>query len=722
MDDRRSSSYRRTSWNVGLGGADVPSIDPGPRRPYGGRQDRGRCRVGRVRVHQRRVRRCPSGIPGARYRHSEAVRRAAGPRAAPRTRRRRAGGALQRRPLRARRGAMARTNPRRGPSPGRRRWNRFVRTRAGGGPVPRAPARPGATRAAARLGGGADAGAARPLGGATRPPVRGGRATAGGAGRRGRAAHGAGPQLVAGARPRDRGDAAVVHSTHVAPGRAAPSHRSTRGRDARGGPGGRAAADLGDGRGAARPGARRGGISRGGCDARRAASGAGSAGSDRGGDPALREATGDLVSKSTTRCGRRDAGCGRRVDARRVRGAPGAGPPHRGALARRDPSRIPHPASRSMRIGITCYPTYGGSGAVATELGLELARRGHEVHFISYASPFRLRGYAERVTFHEVTQTEYPLFEQSSPYALALAVKQHEVAMRENLDLKHVHYAIPHAATAWLAKQMLKSQRDLKIVTTLHGTDITLVGQDPSYYTLTKFSIEQSDRVTAVSTFLRNETYRAFGCAGCDVVVIPNFVAVTEYHPAVDAGSRRSLAPAGHKVLVHVSNFRPVKRVRDVVRVFAGIRRELPATLVLVGDGPDRDAAEQEADRLKLGRDVRFLGKVDNVADILRGSDLFLLPSETESFGLAALEAMACAVPVLASAVGGLPEVVVDGETGFLTPPGDIDAMIVHGVRALRDGALHARLRDAAARRALEFAADRVVPRYEQLYQDVLGA
>src|SRR5205814_1181355 len=299
-----------------------------------------------------------------------------------------------------------------------------------------------------------------------------------------------------------------------------------------------------------------------------------------------------------------------------------------------------------MRIGITCYPTYGGSGAVATELGLELARRGHEIHFVSYASPFRLRGYAERVTFHEVTQPEYPLFEQSSPYALALAVKQHEVAMREHLDIMHVHYAIPHAATAWLAKQMLKGQQDLKIVTTLHGTDITLVGQDPSYFTLTKFSIEQSDRVTAVSAFLRNETYRAFGCAGCDVVVIPNFVALSEYHPAVDAGCRRSFAPAGHKVLVHVSNFRPVKRVRDVVRVFAGIRRELPATLVLVGDGPDRDAAEQEADRLKLGRDVRFLGKVDNVADILRGSDLFLLPSETESFGLAALEAMACGVPV----------------------------------------------------------------------------
>src|SRR5437762_3994253 len=315
-----------------------------------------------------------------------------------------------------------------------------------------------------------------------------------------------------------------------------------------------------------------------------------------------------------------------------------------------------------MRIGITCYPTYGGSGAVATELGLELARRGHEVHIISYASPFRLRGgFAERVTFHEVVPADYPLFEQS-PYALALAVKQHEVALREELELMHVHYAIPHAATAWLAKQMLKGQRDLKIVTTLHGTDITLVGQDPSYYTLTKFSIEQSDRVTAVSQFLRDETYRAFGCDGCDVTVIPNFISTTEYHPLSGGTCRHSLAPPDHKVLIHVSNFRPVKRVTDVVRVFAGVRRELPATLVLVGDGPERDAAEQEVDRLRLRRDVRFLGKVDNVAEILRGSDLFLLPSETESFGLAALEAMACAVPVLASAVGGLPEVVVHGE------------------------------------------------------------
>jgi N-acetyl-alpha-D-glucosaminyl L-malate synthase BshA len=371
-----------------------------------------------------------------------------------------------------------------------------------------------------------------------------------------------------------------------------------------------------------------------------------------------------------------------------------------------------------VKIGITCYPTYGGSGAVATELGLELARRGHEIHFISYASPFRLRGFAERVTFHEVTQLEYPLFEQSSPYALALAVKQHEVAMRESLDLMHVHYAIPHAATAWLAKQMLEHDgRGMKIVTTLHGTDITLVGQDPSYFTLTKFSIEQSDAVTAVSQYLREETYRAFGCGDCSVAVIPNFVSTADYHPASDGSCRRALAPESHKVLLHVSNFRPVKRVLDVVRIFAGVRKTLPATLVLVGDGPDRDAAEHEADQLGLGRDVRFLGKVHNVGDVLRGGDLFLLPSATESFGLAALEAMACGVPVVASATGGLPEVVLDGETGLLAPVGDVAGMTERATSILSDSALHGRFRKNAAARALEFSAERVVPQYEQLYE-----
>lgn len=372
-----------------------------------------------------------------------------------------------------------------------------------------------------------------------------------------------------------------------------------------------------------------------------------------------------------------------------------------------------------MRIGITCYPTYGGSGAVATELGLELARRGHDVHFISYASPFRLRGFTERVSFHEVVPTNYPLFEHL-PYALALTVKQHEVAQRERLDLLHVHYAIPHATSAWLAKQMMSEERDLKVVTTLHGTDITLVGQDPSYFTITKFSIEQSDRVTAVSEFLRAETYRAFGCVGCDVQVIPNFVSPVEYYPASDGRARAALAPRDHAVLMHVSNFRPVKRLRDVIHIFAGVRRALPATLVLAGDGPDRDATEQEADRLGLRPDVRFIGKVENVADLLRGGDLFLLPSETESFGLAALEAMACGLPVVATRVGGLPELVVDGECGVLGAPGDVDGMTARAVDILRDRERHAAMRAAALRRAADFSADRLVPRYEQLYEDVL--
>jgi N-acetyl-alpha-D-glucosaminyl L-malate synthase BshA len=375
-----------------------------------------------------------------------------------------------------------------------------------------------------------------------------------------------------------------------------------------------------------------------------------------------------------------------------------------------------------MRIGITCYPTYGGSGAVATELGLELARRGHDIHFVSYASPFRLRGFAERVTFHEVTQLEYPLFEQSSPYALALAVKQHEVAKREQLDLMHVHYAIPHAATAWLAKQMLADEGvDLKIVTTLHGTDITLVGQDPSYYTLTKFSIEKSDAVTAVSAYLREETYRAFGCGDCEVRVIPNFISTADYHPPTDDSFRRRLAPQGHRILVHVSNFRPVKRVSDVIKIFAGVRKQLPATLVLVGDGPDRDAAEHQVDGLGLRKDVRFLGKVESVGDVLRGADLFLLPSATESFGLAALEAMACGVPVIASAAGGIPEVVDDGKTGFLAPPGDVATMSERALRLLGNSAEHERLKQAAAARALDFSADRAVPRYEALYEEVLS-
>lgn len=373
-----------------------------------------------------------------------------------------------------------------------------------------------------------------------------------------------------------------------------------------------------------------------------------------------------------------------------------------------------------MRIGITCYPTYGGSGAVATELGLALARRGHHVHFISYASPFRLRGFAERVFFHEVDTTisRYPLFDHF-PYTLALASKQYEVARREQLDLLHVHYAIPHATTAWLAREMIKAERPLKVITTLHGTDITLVGQEASFYEITKFSIERSDHVSAVSAFLRDETYRTFGCVSCDVKVIPNFVNLEEYRPDPDV-SRESFAPRDHRVITHISNFREVKRVKDVVRVFARIRRAMPATLLMVGDGPDRRDAEMEATELGVADSVRFLGRLDRVATILQASDLFLLPSQSESFGLAALEAMACGAPAVASRAGGLPEVIDDGVCGILEPPGSVEAMARRAVDLLQDEARFQTMRTEAIARAQTFSAERVVPMYESLYAEAV--
>jgi len=372
-----------------------------------------------------------------------------------------------------------------------------------------------------------------------------------------------------------------------------------------------------------------------------------------------------------------------------------------------------------MRIGITCYPTYGGSGAVATELGLELARRGHEIHLISYASPFRLRGFRERVYFHEVDLSgAYPLLEYF-PYSLALAVKQEEVALREKLDILHVHYAIPHATAGYLAREMLRGQHELKLVTTLHGTDITLVGQERSFYTVTKFSIEQSDGVTAVSRFLRDETHRAFQCSACAIEVIPNFINPTEYHPSEEARCRSSLAPFGSRILMHVSNFRSVKRVPDVVEAFAKIRREVPSVLVLVGDGPERRATEAAVERLGLAEHVRFLGKVDAVADLLRAADLFLLASASESFGLAALEAMACGVPVIATQVGGLPEVVVDGESGALVQVGDIAAMAERAVELLEPRRWK-EAREAAVVHARRYDEANVVPRYEEFYARVL--
>ncbi|NOT08382.1 MAG: N-acetyl-alpha-D-glucosaminyl L-malate synthase BshA [Gemmatimonadales bacterium] len=372
-----------------------------------------------------------------------------------------------------------------------------------------------------------------------------------------------------------------------------------------------------------------------------------------------------------------------------------------------------------MKIGITCYPTYGGSGALATELGLDLARRGHEVHFITYAMPFRLRGYTERVYFHEVDTAagRYPLFEHY-PYTLALASKQHEVAARERLDVLHVHYAIPHATTAWLAREMLGPEHRLKVITTLHGTDITLVGQEESFHPITKFSIERSDAVTAVSAFLKEETIRTFGCAQSKIRVIPNFVNLAEYRPA-ETRSKEGLCPADHKLITHISNFREVKRVKDVVRVFSRIRRAMPATLLMIGDGPERDDAEREARLLEVDTDVRFLGKLDSVASILQQSDFFVLPTQAESFGLAALEAMACGVPVVGSRAGGLPEVVEDGVSGILEPPGSVEAMGRRAVEVLRDPARRATMSAAALARATRYSADLIVPMYESLYREV---
>ena len=375
-----------------------------------------------------------------------------------------------------------------------------------------------------------------------------------------------------------------------------------------------------------------------------------------------------------------------------------------------------------MRIGITCYPTYGGSGAVATELGIALAQRGHEVHFITYQQPFRLPSFLPRVYFHEVDVGRYPLFEYP-PYDLALAVRMHEVAIDRKLDLLHVHYAIPHATSAWIAREMVqKTGDDVKVVTTLHGTDITIVGQDPSFHAITKFSIEKSDRITAVSHFLRDETIRAFGCAGCSVEVIFNFIDPDVYARERYPQTLRAELNGDRRVLMHVSNFRPVKRVCDIVQIFAKVKREIPSVLVMVGDGPDRVVAEEEARRLGVESEVYFLGKIDSVAPLLAGADLFLLPSDRESFGLSALEALASGVPVVGADVGGLPEVVVKGETGALCAVGDIDGMAAASIEMLGDRARWERMSAAAAADArARFSRDAVVAQYEALYRDAVG-
>ena len=372
-----------------------------------------------------------------------------------------------------------------------------------------------------------------------------------------------------------------------------------------------------------------------------------------------------------------------------------------------------------MKIGITCYPTFGGSGVVATELGIALAKGGDDVHFISYAPPSRLNMMHERVRFHEVTVTPYPLFDPYPPYTLALATKMAEVASYEKLDVLHVHYAIPHAISAHLAKQILQSK--LKVITTLHGTDITLVGRDASYLPITKFGIEVSDGVTAVSDWLKVETEQNFATDKA-IEVIPNFVDPSRFKQSRRNAFCNMFGNPGEKLLCHVSNFRPVKRIMDVIAVFEQVTRVVPSRLLMIGDGPDRSRAEQYCRERGLRDRVFFLGNVPNLEEILGSTDLFLLPSEAESFGMAALEAMASEVPVITTNSGGLPEVVIEGETGYLLPVGDVDAMANRAIEILSDDARHQQMGARAREVAIErFDENRIVPRYREMYERVIG-
>ncbi len=382
-----------------------------------------------------------------------------------------------------------------------------------------------------------------------------------------------------------------------------------------------------------------------------------------------------------------------------------------------------------MKIGITCYPTYGGSGVVATELGIELAARGHQIHFITYSQPFRLTGREEGIFYHEVPVSNYPLF-QFPPYSLALATRMSEVAEYYDLDLLHVHYAIPHALSALLARQMCATHnRRLPFITTLHGTDVTLVGMDRSYLPITRFGIEQSDGVTAISNYLREKTLTDFGIER-PIEVIPNFVNCDVYAPVEGdrAAARASYAacaphiPLDGKLLVHLSNFRPVKRIQDAVEVFARVAQKVPAHLLLVGDGPERSLAEQLSFSKGIRDRVHFLGKLESVSELLPLTDLMLLPSELESFGLAALEAMACRVPAIATEVGGVPELIDNGRTGCLFAVGDVAGMASAAIALLTDDA-KLKAMGAAARQTAQqrFCASQIIPIYERYYERVLA-
>lgn len=374
-----------------------------------------------------------------------------------------------------------------------------------------------------------------------------------------------------------------------------------------------------------------------------------------------------------------------------------------------------------MKIGITCYPTYGGSGVVATELGKELASVGHEVHFISYALPRRLNQFVERVFFHEVEISSYPLFEHQL-YSLSLTSKMLEVIEFEKLDLMHVHYAIPHATSAYMAKQILKkSKKDIKIITTLHGTDITLVGLEPSFLPLVKFSIEESDGVTAVSRFLKEKTLTNYHIEK-DIEVIHNFIDTDEYKPECNQLFKEHVCREGERILIHTSNFRPVKRVADTILILQKVREKIPAKLMLIGDGPDRSECERMARELNLQKDVMFLGKQDGLAEILSCADIFLLPSQSESFGLAALEAMSCGLPVISSSVGGIPELVVHNETGYIAEFGDIDRMAKYAIDLLTNEKKYGIFSKNSRNRALNVFDKKVIlPKYIEYYERVLA-
>ncbi len=371
-----------------------------------------------------------------------------------------------------------------------------------------------------------------------------------------------------------------------------------------------------------------------------------------------------------------------------------------------------------MKIGIVCYPTYGGSGVVATELGKALALAGHQVHFITYTQPPRLDIFSENIFYHEVSVASYPLFEYL-PYESALASKMVDVTINEKLDLIHVHYAIPHASAAYLAKQILKYKGiHVPVITTLHGTDITLVGRDPSFEPVVTFSINESDGVTAVSESLKKDTYDEFEILS-HIEVIPNFIDLQRFQKRPHEHFKKSLCPNGEKLLMHTSNFRAVKRIEDVVRVFALVRKKIPAKLVLIGDGPERSGIEALCRELEVQCDVRFLGKMDGIEEALSLADLFLLTSEKESFGLAALEAMACEVPVISSNAGGIPEVNIHGVTGYVSEIGDVKDMAANAIKMLSDPTLHDQMKANALARAQEFDIVKILPLYERYYERV---